>query len=159
VPKLYSIVRGDIPTPNNIHSTTIRKFLIKTGLKAPICEGCELTKWRDRLIPLQLHHVDGNNKNNVLSNLQLLCPNCHAQTPGWSTNIATKPVSDHSLFEKLVETKGNIHITIKESGMSYTRKTRHRIHDIAAKNNTTVDAVKSGAFTQEPRVTLADLWG
>jgi predicted RNA-binding Zn-ribbon protein involved in translation (DUF1610 family) len=27
-----------------------------------------------------VHHVDGNRNNNDLSNLQLLCPNCHSQT-------------------------------------------------------------------------------
>ena len=34
----------------------------------------------DEIIPLELHHIDGNNKDNSLSNLQLLCPNCHALT-------------------------------------------------------------------------------
>jgi len=29
---------------------------------------------------LDLHHIDGNHKNNVLSNVELLCPNCHSLT-------------------------------------------------------------------------------
>lgn len=32
-------------------------------------------------IPLELNHIDGNWKNNIESNLELLCPNCHALTP------------------------------------------------------------------------------
>jgi 5-methylcytosine-specific restriction endonuclease McrA len=35
-------------------------------------------------IPLELHHIDGNHNNNDLSNIQLLCPNCHAQTDNFS---------------------------------------------------------------------------
>lgn len=29
---------------------------------------------------MELHHIDGNTSNNKLENLQILCPNCHAQT-------------------------------------------------------------------------------
>ena len=32
-------------------------------------------------IPLQIHHIDGDYKNNSEDNLELLCPNCHALTP------------------------------------------------------------------------------
>jgi hypothetical protein len=31
-------------------------------------------------IPLEIHHVDGNPDNETKENLQILCPNCHAQT-------------------------------------------------------------------------------
>jgi 5-methylcytosine-specific restriction endonuclease McrA len=34
-------------------------------------------------IPIQLEHIDGNSENNELSNLKLLCPNCHTLTPTW----------------------------------------------------------------------------
>jgi 5-methylcytosine-specific restriction endonuclease McrA len=33
------------------------------------------------LIPLELDHINGNNGDNRLENLRLLCPNCHALTP------------------------------------------------------------------------------
>jgi hypothetical protein len=31
-------------------------------------------------IPIELDHIDGDNQNNNLENLRILCPNCHAQT-------------------------------------------------------------------------------
>ena len=34
-------------------------------------------------IVLQLHHKDGNNQNNSLDNLMILCPNCHSQTDNY----------------------------------------------------------------------------
>jgi hypothetical protein len=45
------------------------------------CQECRRTKWEGELIPLEVHHVDGDWTNNVLSNLRLLCPNCRAQIP------------------------------------------------------------------------------
>jgi len=47
------------------------------------CEVCGLNTWRDLPLPLEVHHVDGNKKNNLRENLQVLCPNCHALTPNW----------------------------------------------------------------------------
>lgn len=32
------------------------------------------------LIPLQIHHKDGDCENNLIENLELLCPNCHSLT-------------------------------------------------------------------------------
>ena len=44
----------------------------------------ELSEWMGKPIPLELHHKDGNHYNNDLSNLEILCPNCHAQTDNYS---------------------------------------------------------------------------
>lgn len=37
------------------------------------------------LVPLQIHHIDGNALNNKASNLQLLCPNCHSLTENFGS--------------------------------------------------------------------------
>ena len=36
--------------------------------------------WHYKPLTLQLHHIDGNHKNNARENLVILCPNCHTQT-------------------------------------------------------------------------------
>ena len=58
----------------------LKLHLFNQGIKEKRCECCKLTHWLDTLIPLELHHLDGNNTNNELCNLQILCPNCHALT-------------------------------------------------------------------------------
>ena len=61
-------------------SNTLRKRLISEGLKKAECEVCRLEEWNNLPIPLELDHIDGDKYNNLLSNLRILCPNCHAQT-------------------------------------------------------------------------------
>jgi predicted RNA-binding Zn-ribbon protein involved in translation (DUF1610 family) len=33
--------------------------------------------------PLEINHIDGDSLNNVVSNLEVLCPNCHSLTPNF----------------------------------------------------------------------------
>lgn len=63
-----------------ISSHRLKERLIEDGIKKRKCEKCNLDEWMGKVIPLELHHKDGNHSNNDLDNLQLLCPNCHAQT-------------------------------------------------------------------------------
>jgi len=62
-------------------SDDLRKKLISDGLKSHECEKCKLTDWMGSPITLELDHIDGDHFNNALTNLQILCPNCHSQTP------------------------------------------------------------------------------
>lgn len=57
---------------------------LKAGLvrdRGHKCEGCGLTKWIGKSIPLELEHSDGDSSNDNPENTKLLCPNCHAFTP------------------------------------------------------------------------------
>lgn len=69
----------DYPDYKKIESC--KKHLItERGRK---CECCTLAIWNNKDIPIEVHHIDGNRFNNNSTNLQLLCPNCHAQTDNY----------------------------------------------------------------------------
>jgi hypothetical protein len=44
------------------------------------CSSCGIEEWNGKPISLEVNHIDGQAYNNVLENLELLCPNCHSQT-------------------------------------------------------------------------------
>lgn len=58
----------------------LRLRLLSEGGFTHKCSNCGLTEWLGSSIPLELEHKDGKCNNHVLSNLELLCPNCHAFT-------------------------------------------------------------------------------
>lgn len=62
----------------------LRRKLIEDGLKKKECEMCSISTWQGMELPLELHHIDGDRFNNEISNLQILCPNCHSLTPNHS---------------------------------------------------------------------------
>lgn len=65
----------------SITSYKLRRRLIREGYFEHKCYTCNNKEWLGEPIPLELEHKDGNHANNNLSNLTLICPNCHARTP------------------------------------------------------------------------------
>ena len=61
-------------------SHQLKLRLIKEGFLERRCYSCNLTEWRGDPIPIELEHINGNNIDNRIDNLSILCPNCHAQT-------------------------------------------------------------------------------
>ena len=61
-------------------SNYVRRYLHSLkGNKCWICGWSEINKYTQKC-PLEVDHIDGNWKNSILSNLRLLCPNCHSLT-------------------------------------------------------------------------------
>lgn len=58
---------------------SIKRYLLDT--RGHSCERCKMSEWMGQPITIEMDHVDGNHQNNDFSNLRLLCPNCHSQTP------------------------------------------------------------------------------
>jgi hypothetical protein len=63
---------------SNIGSHKLKLLLFRDGVKEKRCENCNLTEWLGKEIPLELHHINGNNTDNRIENLKIDCSNCHS---------------------------------------------------------------------------------
>lgn len=61
-------------------TSTLRKYLIEVS--GEVCSECGVGSiWQSKSLTLHVDHIDGNSDHNEPTNLRLLCPNCHSQTP------------------------------------------------------------------------------
>lgn len=121
----------------------LKLSLLKSGIKLHICEKCNLTTWLDQSIPLEVHHIDGNNENNELCNIQLLCPNCHSITDTYGgKNKKSKPIrkiTDTEIIEAVESTYNKRQALLKLGltgiGGNYQRITRiMRMYNVSFKD-------------------------
>lgn len=86
--ELVDILSGKHP---QYPTSKIIPRLVKEGYKEYKCECCGIIDWNGERIGLELNHIDGDNSNHKLDNLEILCPNCHSQTDTYkSRNIKRK---------------------------------------------------------------------
>lgn len=114
---------------NHDYSTFTKNSFKKNGkttlnaiinLRSRKCEKCGLTEWLGQPINLEIHHIDGDHNNNELSNIQLLCPNCHSYTEnfrGKNINTGKIKVSEEDFVEALYESN-NISQALRKVGLS-----------------------------------------
>jgi len=59
----------------------IRKYVLL--LRDNKCEQCGWNQVHPvtKVSPLEIDHIDGDSENNTITNLRVLCPNCHSLTP------------------------------------------------------------------------------
>lgn len=87
---LSEILKGLHPT---YQTNKLRIRLINEGLKKEQCEKCKIIEWLGERVSFELNHIDGDKKNHLWKNLEILCPNCHSQTSTYrGRNIKKKLV-------------------------------------------------------------------
>lgn len=84
--KLEDILSGKHP---QYPTAKLSKRLVNDGLLEYKCKSCGISEYNDKAISLELNHIDGNRTNHELTNLELLCPNCHSQTPTYRSKKLT----------------------------------------------------------------------
>lgn len=59
---------------------TVRKRIINQNLLPYKCSICGISKWRGKLLSLNLDHINGIADDHRLENLRWVCPNCDSQS-------------------------------------------------------------------------------
>lgn len=80
---------GDNSVTMDQGATKETKKFVKEHLIATRGDKCEVCGWDEKAPDgrsiIQMDHIDGNCMNNLVDNLQLLCPNHHAMTPNYGS--------------------------------------------------------------------------
>lgn len=107
-----------------------KRVLIEQEFK---CLHCGVETWNDKMLNLQLDHIDGNSTNNSRENLRCLCPNCHSQTDtyaGRNKRKFSKKVSDDLLYKALLDYDWNMRAALHSVGISAQGGNYKRCHDL-----------------------------
>jgi len=56
----------------DMYSRRLARKLVSDKLSGGICENC-----KEKVILLYVHHIDCNPRNNIVTNLQVICSSCH----------------------------------------------------------------------------------
>lgn len=119
------------------------------ALRGHKCEHCGLEEWFGEPVALEMHHIDGDRLNNVLENLQLLCPNCHSLTLNWKGRNSKRKAQEYITDEEIIialQNNKNIRQALQDVGLSDHGSSYSRIKKIAEQNNIELKIDKNKSY-------------
>ena len=60
-------------------ASVLRRCLKEAGVDYKCVQCNNIGDWQNQPLVLEVDHIDGDFTNNVIDNLQFMCPNCHSQ--------------------------------------------------------------------------------
>jgi protein-arginine kinase activator protein McsA len=94
-------------------------------------------QWNDKILTLELEHIDGNRNNNKRDNLKWLCPNCHSQTQTYRKNNRNKIskkifISEEQIIES-INKGGSVSDILRRVGLKATGDNFNRVYKVQNK--------------------------
>ena len=115
----------------------IKGLIIKHNLIEYICSECKLNNyWNNKVLSLQLDHINGVRNDNRLENLRFLCPNCHTQTETWCSKNKSKTINSLEIDDIIEHINNSSSMTklIDKLGLCDTKSNRSQIKKIINDN-------------------------
>ena len=140
--KLEALQRGLVTCRENFKNRLLTISTEELGISArrkkvfneqdERCNKCKIADWNGEPLTFELEHIDGNPENNVRENLEMLCPNCHAQTDTWRGRSKKRKHENYTkdqLLRAYVAT-GSIGKALTSLGIKPNGSNRKRMSDI-----------------------------
>lgn len=105
-----------------------------TAIRGYKCECCGISKWQGESLTLEIHHKDGDHLNNILDNLQVLCPNCHSQTKNYKKKNTRKNCTEEE-YRQALESNPNIRQALLSLGLNGSGGNYKKAYEVAFKYN------------------------
>ena len=122
-----------------LYTSTLRKNILKTNILEYKCKRCKINEWEGEILTLEIEHIDGDNWNNKLENLELLCPNCHSLTKTYrkkKNKNQNKPISNEDIIKIINFNKNeSINKILIELGLDNSGGNYKRIYKICKEHN------------------------
>jgi len=121
--KFEEILIYNLDLQKRIKSHQLRRAMLEIGMEYK-CKICGLFNWNGKKITLEIDHIDGNWKNNLILNLRFVCPNCHSQTHNYGyvgkkvEQEDIKLVKKCYICSKILYSKQNKYCSIKCTNLS-----------------------------------------
>jgi hypothetical protein len=116
------------------------------------CQKCNNNLWLGEQIPLEINHINGNNQEHELENVELLCCNCHALTDNWRgrNKIKREFILDRDLIQVLVKNKFNIRQSLIEVNLSPKGGNYKRCNTLIQKYKNGIEIKESKYLKNKP---------
>ena len=75
---------------SSLSSSNVKSLVYRLRIKENKCEKCGISEWQGKPLICELHHINGDTRDNRIENLQILCPNCHSQTDNFRSRNRTR---------------------------------------------------------------------
>lgn len=117
---------------SSLRTDAAKKILYKLGLKENKCEKCGINEWNGKEIICEIHHINGDQTDNRIENLIILCPNCHSQTHNYrnrkSHNDNHTKTKKSKAYTKMLE-EYEKELAIKKDAKILSKRKRISIND------------------------------